>query len=123
MKLKKLTKINKWLLFVLILALGLVLFLSKNQKENKTKPEEKEEVSLEVMLNELSKIENLESSINKLDEKKGYFLSFYFRIENKFFVVLDDYYQYNDQREKLRRKVDYLLIKKEFLEEKININN
>jgi hypothetical protein len=114
MKLEKLTTISKsgFLLLALVIVLS---FSFLTLREEEIKLEKKEEATLEMLINELSKINKLEKEV----KEENYFLKFYFRLENQFFIILDDYYKDDSNREKLKKKVDYLLVKKNFLEQKI----
>jgi hypothetical protein len=115
MKLKIWNKFNNNLLIAILLIVISFFSLPYFFKEDTNNPEKKESVKLEEMINNLSEIKDLKENIYQLENKQDYFLKYLFRLENQFFIVLDNYYQSEKNREKLKSKVDYLLIKKDFL--------
>lgn len=118
---------KKTAILSIIILIGLSGFYIFRDSEPEVIEEEEEEVVLESTLEEIETVFQLEDELLALEETgvvEEDTVEDYYDLENRYFVLIDEYYEGDLTREKLAEEVDKLLEDIEELEEKItNLNN
>ena len=113
-------------LIIVVLA-GFGIFYLARDPDPEPATEAEKELALEETLNEIDTIFELEEDLLALEEagviSEGT-VEEYYDLENRYFILIDNYYEGDLSREELNEEVDKLLRDIEELEEKItNLNN
>lgn len=108
---------SKYLTLALIILIGFLSFSLISRWREEPEPKVKKEPTIEERINKLTDIEDLEPKAKRKDD---YFLNKYYQLEDQFFVLLNLYYGGETPEEEVRKKANYLIQKKNFLEEHIS---